>query len=114
MAYQVQAGTTRIYTATIQDEAGAAIPGASLTSLTLTLRERTTQQIINSRDEQDVLNANGVTVGSDGLLTWTLSVLDNVHLGLGVVRVETHDARFVWGYGAGQVGRHDIAFEVTA
>lgn len=109
--FPVPERATQKFTATVKDENGAAIPGASLTTLTLTLYETTTQQIINGRDAQNVLNANGVTVDSAGLLTWVMAPLDNQHLGL--ARPELHVALFEWTYDSGNKrGQHEVGFSI--
>jgi hypothetical protein len=72
---EVVAGTTPVFTATLKDHAGTAIPAAALTSLTLTLWSR--KSGIAIRDQQNVLNANGVSIhATSGLVTWTLSASD--------------------------------------
>lgn len=58
----VNAGTTARYRALLVDETGAAVAGSALSTLTLTLIDATSKQKINSRDAQNVLNLNGVTV----------------------------------------------------
>ncbi len=93
--------TTPKITATIQDENGTAIPAASLTTLTLTLynREDSAKTIINSRNAQNVLNANNVTVDSNGLITWSVQPLDTAILG--TASSERHRAVFEWTYNSG-------------
>ena len=60
--YWVNEKITARYTADIQDHEENAIAGSSLTTLTLTLYDKVTGTVINSRDNQDVLNTNGVSV----------------------------------------------------
>lgn len=75
----VKEGTGAIYTATLEDSAGTAIPLANLTTITLTLYNVPDGEIINSRDDQNVLNQNNVVIHStSGLLTWTMQAADNV------------------------------------
>ena len=53
------------YLATVTDDLGAMIPGSDLTGLTLTLwvvRQDGSTAIVNSRNHQNVLNQNHVTV----------------------------------------------------
>jgi hypothetical protein len=45
-------------------------------TLTLTLRDASTGTVINSRDVQNVLNTNGVTLDDDGLLIWSATSAD--------------------------------------
>jgi hypothetical protein len=112
VTFPVAEKTTQKYTATIKDENGTAIPAASLTTLTLTLYEQTTQTIINSRNQQNVLNLQGVTVDAQGLLTWVMTPADNAHLG--VAQKEQHVALFEFTYAAGaKRGQAEVLFEVT-
>lgn len=72
---EVVAGTTPVFTATLRDHSGTAIPLAALDTLTLTLWGRPSNQTI--RDGENVKNAGGVTVhATSGLVTWTLSATD--------------------------------------
>lgn len=62
-----------VYTARLVDENLAGVGSTILTSFTLTLYDRSTAQrtIINSRNAQDILNANQVTLDAAGNLQWT-------------------------------------------
>lgn len=73
-------------TATILDQASQPVPLSDITVATLTLFDLETYNpsgspivgIINSRDAQDVLNANNVTIhATSGLLTWVMQPADN-------------------------------------
>lgn len=93
--------TTPTVTGSIVDATGAAIGAASLTTLKLTLVSRDNQnKIVNSRDDQNILNANNVTVDSSGVMIWSVQVTDT--RGTGV-----HRAIFEWTYSAGaKTGRY--------
>jgi len=105
--------TTPKIKAVLNDEAGNPIPATSLTTLTLTLynmSDAPTHAIINSRDGQNVLNANNVSVGADGSLAWQLTALDTVIMD-SLLKKETHRAVFKWTYTSGantMVGSHII------
>lgn len=100
------------YTATIKDEAGTAIPGSALTALTLTLYSVHSGTIVNSRNDQNVLNANGVTVDEAGLLTWIMDPLDNQVLDTAFA-YERHRALFEWTWSGGtKAGKHEVDFLV--
>ena len=73
--FPVDEGTTPEYQVNLLDFDDVAIPDIDLDTLKLTLYDRTTETIINSRDEQDVLNTNDVTV-VDGVITWQIQPLD--------------------------------------
>ena len=64
--FEVRENQTVAYTATLQDELGNPLPATSLTTLVLTLYDITSNTIINTRDHQNVLNANGVIVCKHG------------------------------------------------
>lgn len=87
-------------TATMVDEAGDPISSASLDTLTLTLFEILSKKAINGRDDQNVLNANNVTVNSSGELVWTIQPADNA-----LIRqshgYEVHRALFEWTWDSG-------------
>jgi hypothetical protein len=103
--------TTGTFTTTIKDNAGVAIPGASLSTLTLTLYSEHTLAIINLRDRQNVLNQNNVTVDGSGVLTWSIQTLDRV-IGDDANPEERHRALFEW-TAPGVAGKHEHQFIVT-
>lgn len=107
-------------TATIQDEAEAAIPAASLSTLTLTLYDQTTElanpgtttAIINSRYAQDILNANGCTVSTGGVMTMTFTPADNIIVNTGKSS-ERHVALLEYTYAAGlKAGKQEVLIDV--
>jgi hypothetical protein len=77
MAYSVTERTSAEYTCTLQDEDSTAVPGSTLTALTLSLIDVATGTVLNSRTAQNVLNANNVTVSELGVLVWALQPADN-------------------------------------
>jgi len=99
--YEITERSSARYTATLLDEAGAAVPLTSLTALRLWLRTTRSGVTINSRNDQDVLNTNDVTYhATSGLLTWQLTPADNAIIGS--ADVEFHQATFraTWDSGA--------------
>lgn len=91
----VNEGNVAVIGGTLLDEAGDAIAAASLSAFTLTLYDRATDTIINSRNAQSVLNTNGGTLhATSGAFTLTLSSDDNPILStsLAAGRTETHIA----------------------
>lgn len=68
--------TSSLYTADLVDETGAAVSGASLDTLTLTVYDVDTGTILNSRSQQNVKNVNGVTISAGGALVWTIAPAD--------------------------------------
>ena len=108
----IDESTTAVYTATIKDENGVPIPLAQITALTLTLFNTKSMSIINTRDDQNVLNANGVVIHpTSGLLTWNISPEDTV-IENDVMTLEARVAQFIWTYGAGKRGSHERVFYI--
>lgn len=113
MSLRAMEGSTPRFWATLRDEMGALIQASSLTSLSLTLYDVATKRILNSRDSQNVLNINNVTVynslqsgtDEDGKsitynLLWQLQPLDTAIVRPGKA-VEVHAAEFVWTWDSG-------------
>jgi hypothetical protein len=73
------------------------IPGSVLDSLTLTYFQEYTEEIINSRNYQNVLQVNGVTINEQGELRWTLSQADAVIVD-DSLHQEPHIAQFRFTY----------------
>lgn len=97
---------------TITDDTGAGIPAASLTSLTLWLYHQRTGAIINSRDGQNIKNANGGTVDAVGALILTLGPADTVLESQTLPR-SVLVAEIAWTYNAGAAtGRAMVTFTV--
>ena len=103
-------GTTAIYSTTLVDEDSVAIGGAQVTVMTLTYYDVETNQILNSRDEQNVLNTNNVTLSAGGVLEWLLQSGDTVIID-DRKELERHKALFTWLWGSDRIGRHEIEFD---
>lgn len=98
--------TTQFYTVTLKDEGGVVIPLADLATLKLTYYNVANGAIINSRNDQNVLNANDVTVhATSGLLTWVLQAADTAIIN-DAQEIELHRALFVWTLTNGYTGKH--------
>lgn len=104
---------TGSYTATITGNDGATpIPAASLSTLVLTLyvvKSDGTTGIVNSRDAQNILNANNVTVSAAGLLTWAIQTADTTLVE--ALPFERHIALFEW-TASGVAGKHEMVLVV--
>lgn len=114
-----ESGSARL-TAVVKDETETPIPGASLGTLTLMLYDQatelatpgTTEAIINSRNRQDVLNANGCVVDSTGGLVMTFGPADNV-IFHPTKSSERHVALFEYTYAAGlKAGKEEVLIDV--
>lgn len=71
-------GTTPIYSTVLKDENGVALTGLPFTGVRLSYYSTLTGTIINSRTNQNILNANNVTIDGAGLLKWKLQEADVV------------------------------------
>lgn len=103
----VQAGESCNVVATFQDLTGTTIAKAALLSLTVTQFEEVTKSIINSRNAQSCLDANGGLVASDGTLTLRLQPADNIitNSDTAVEGVEVHVLRFDFTWNDGVIVR---------
>lgn len=107
--------TTLRFTATLVDEAGAAIPSAGVTALTLTLynRDSATKEIINSVSAVNILNTGrGTLHATSGLLTVTLDPADNAIID-SASDLEWHRALIEGTYAGGaKAFKHEIDWPV--
>lgn len=109
------------YLATIQDDLGNLLPGSVLLSLQLTLyvvRFDGSTAIVNSRNHQDVLNSQNVTVydslqttgnGQTYNLRWAVQPADSTLQE--DLPYERHYALFEWSWNGGQ-GKHEVILVV--
>lgn len=104
--------TSALYTATLLNELGGVIDGGTLDSLTITAYDVTTEEIINSRNAQNCLNTNGVTISALGVLKWQMTPADSSIVGTGTT--EQKAAMFVIGWGGSSVKqcRHEMTWLV--
>ena len=72
-------GESADYTGTLYDHAtGLAIAKSALATLTATLKNAVDGAVINDRDDEDILDANGGAVTTAGVVTLKLQPLDNI------------------------------------
>jgi hypothetical protein len=93
--------TARYTSGPLTDEDGAVVAGSILSSATLTLYDERTGTIINSRNKQNVNQANDVTISDAGVVSWLLKPADNVIVNNKLIR-ETHVAVFDFRWDAGE------------
>src|SRR3972149_284487 len=114
-----ESSTTKL-TAVVKDESETVIPAASIGTLTLMLYDQKTEldspgstgAIINSRNRQDILNANGCTVDSSGNMVMTFTPADNAIVNTGLSS-ERHVALFEYTYAAGlKAGKDEVLIDV--
>jgi hypothetical protein len=96
LAFTMEEATTRSFEADLVAD-DVPITGDVLSTLTLTLRQAYTREVINSRDDMNVLNTNGVTVDSAGHLIWSVSVEDSTILNRSLWQ-EPRRCLFKWTY----------------
>ena len=105
---EVEEGEVARVTVTFEDYDAASLALANILSLTLTLRNAEDDSIINSRNAQSILNANGGTVVDvDGVATLTLILDedDNANVGGVLSGVETHWLDLAWTWDDGTAVR---------
>ena len=106
----VQAGETLEVTATFEDTDGTQLTEAQLSAVNVTLFDRIAKTAINSRNGQNVMDANDGVLATDGTLTLTLDADDNTTAS-GVT--ETHVLRFEYTWSGGD-GIQEYEFDVEA
>lgn len=102
--------TTAKITATMKDETGALISSASVDTCTLTLYDKASKTVINSKTLTNILNANNGTWSTVGAFTLTLLPADNVMVGTS--GFEKHVARILYTYNTTKKGSEEIEFTV--
>ncbi len=115
MSYErLDEGASGVFSGTLRDDnltpgnnnLGDPIPLADLVSLKLTLVNAATGAIINSRDQQNVLNANNVVVNATtGALIWSIHAEDTLMVD-NSQSYEEHVATLDWVYQTNKVGKH--------
>jgi len=101
---EIAEGVSSLLSVTFVDENAATI--ASLTTLTMTLYEESTEDIINSRTDSDVSASL-----SGGVLTLTLAPDDNAMITSKLC--ERHIALFEYTWSAGsKTGKYEVVFTV--
>jgi hypothetical protein len=108
-------GETPRYTATITDDLGAPLPAASLTTLTGTLyviKSDGSVAYVNSRNAQNMLNANNCTVSANGEVVWSLQVADTTLVE--ALPYERHIMLWEWTWPTSRAGKHELWITVKA
>lgn len=106
--FSVVERTNATYSATMKDADDIAVPLSAITAATITLKDVETGTVINSRDAQNVLNTNNVTIhATSGLLTWNIQAADQFIVTAGVEH-ELHRAVFDIAYSGGKRLVHEV------
>jgi len=112
VAERIAEKSTRTLRFVTADENGDAVGAAELATLTLTLYDKRSKTILNSRDHQSILNANGGTVDASGNGELVLADADNALVSQGRSS-EMHVALIEWTWAGGtKSGRHEIVLTV--
>lgn len=111
---RVQEGTTPIYSARLRDENDDPILLADLSTITLTYYDVASGAILNSREAQNIKNANNVEINAtSGVLTWQLQPGDTTIYGsVEHGDVEPHIALFEWTLANGRRGKHELQLDI--
>src|SRR5262245_64846184 len=111
-------GSSGLYSFTLVDEAGDAIDAGFIDTLTLTLYDRDSDEIVNARDGQNILNVNDGSVTTDPGPPVTTTVIleiqpeDTVILNQNRV-IEYRVLSFRWTWDAGnRTAGHVIQFGI--
>lgn len=119
--YQINEQESGRYTALITGDDGAMLPGSTLVTLRLTVyvtKRDGTDQIVNGRDQQNVLNINNVQVLETPLtdangraynLIWSIQPGDTTLVEQ--IRHERHICLFEWTF-AGGAGNDEVYLNV--
>ena len=105
--FTVDEKTNPTHEYTILDEDGNA---SQPTVFTLTYYNRATGTIINSRDGQNVLNANNVVI-TNGVMAWSMQVADTTIVDTTSV-TELNVALWQWTDALGKAGKHETIIRV--
>lgn len=110
--YRINEKDTGKYSITLKDEAGVAIPGSALTTATLTLQVLHTAAIVNTRNAQNIKNANNVTISEAGVLDWLIQIADATILD-DTKKIEIHRALFLFTWGSPTKSKaHEMDLEI--
>lgn len=104
---EIDEGESANIEATFEDLSGDALDKSSLATLTCTLLNAADGAVINSRSNQNILDANGSTVTTAGVLTLRLEPDDNaiVNTNLSSGQTESHYLTVTWTWSDGTATR---------
>ena len=105
--FTVDEKTNPTHEYTILDEDGNA---SQPTVFTLTYYNRATGTIINSRDDQNVLNLNNVVI-TNGIMAWSMQVADTTIV-TDTLGTEINVALWQWTDAGGKKGKHETIIRV--
>jgi hypothetical protein len=110
--------TTGLYTFEVVDESDEGVDAAQITTMVLTYYDLVSGAMINSRDGQNVLNTNNVTLTTTigpplvTTVTWLLQPEDTVLVDMRR-ELEQHVALFQWTWDSGtRAAAHEVQFPI--
>jgi hypothetical protein len=89
-------GESGTISAIVQDKDDVAIPGSSLSTLTIRITDALTGTVINGRDNQSILNENNGTVDESGILEFKVQPEDSINVGSPKGVLEVHQIELDW------------------
>lgn len=92
---RIDEGESAIITASFYDADNVQIPKSAFTSLEVTLYNKSDGAVINTRENQDIIDANGGYLTDVGVLTLKLGPLDNIIIDADC-QEEDHIVRLKW------------------
>jgi WD40 repeat protein len=95
--------TTPVFAATFQDQDGNAISSSAFDAATLTLYDESSGDVINSREDLDVLSL----ISASGVLTWNPTQADMAIVNTANGR-EAHIILLEWQWDTTNYGKHQI------
>lgn len=107
-SHQVQENQSLVVQFTLLDEDDVGVGSDRLTTARLTLTDLETGRVINSRTNQDVLNANNVEITLGGRVTWDMQGNADNALVRSNQQLERHRGRFAFTWPGGGQFTHDV------
>ncbi|MFN0159284.1 MAG: hypothetical protein ACKVRP_14585 [Bacteroidota bacterium] len=96
MAYEINEGVSAMLSGVFKSDSGSLVGSGQMTTVVATLYDKTSGSIINSRNKQSVLGANGGVLDVSGSFTLDLSPLDNPILNATITGAEHHVLLLEW------------------
>lgn len=107
--------STPVYSFQLQDTDGTNLDKTEIAALAMYLYDIDSGEIINSRDNQDILDDNNVTVGATGLVEWTMQEDDTAIIGTHKHgKIEKHRAEFILTLTNGQTFKYGELFDIVS
>jgi hypothetical protein len=107
-----QSGT---FTGVLLDNLGSPMGSADISTFTITITDLNTREVINGRFKQNALNANDITLDTQGNVTWNIQPEDNiiVNESSSPGTIERHEVLLEWTWGTSKYSSEIYYFDVT-